>query len=108
MLTELRRRASTRTGAVLRVFGKGWDGDIDPDLWKNICMETTNANAPPVTSGETGHEYADLPTEGAVPVDLMIKPSGFQPLMRLVRTRCERTSTEFMKGYEEVVRSMQS
>lgn len=108
MLTELRRRASTWTGAVLRVFGKGWDGDIDPDLWKCICIETTIATASPVASAESGHEYADLPTDGAVPVELMIKPSGFQPLMRLVRARCEKTSSEFKKGYDDVVRSVQS
>lgn len=108
MLAELRRRAGTRTGTVLRVFGKGLDGDIDPDLWKSICIETTTATAPSVAPGETGHEYADLPTDGAVPVEVMIKPSGFQPLIRLVRTRCEKTSTEFMKGYGDVVRSVQS
>ena len=107
MLAELRRRAGTRTGIVLRVFGKGLDGDIEPDMWKNMCIETTIATTPPVAPGETGHEYADLPTDGAAPLELMIKPSGFQPLMRLVRTRCEKTSTDFMKGYEDVVRSVQ-
>ncbi len=108
MLTELRQRAGTRTGPILRVFGKGWDGDLDPDLWESVCVETVVATSPPAASGEPGREYADLATDGAAPIEIMIKPSGFQSLMRLVKTRCEKSGNEFMKGYEGFVRSLQS
>ena len=108
MLVELRRRASVRTDGLLRVFGKGLDGDIDPDLWKIICLETTAVTAQVVASDENGREYADLPTDGAAPVEIMIKPSGCQPLMRLVKARCEKTTAEFMKGYKDIVKSLRS
>lgn len=108
MLATLRARADSHAGGVLRVFGKGRDGDVDPESWREICIATTAPTDFPVAAGETGHPYADLTTVGAASIGDTIRPKGFQPLMNLVQVRCGQSSSQFMKEYQGVVRIVKS
>lgn len=108
MLADLRQRAYNYGGAVLRVFGKGRDGDIANELWMEMCVDTTTATDLPVATGETEHPYADLSTIDAASIVYSVKPRGFQSLLNLVQLRCERGRSEFMSGYARMVRTVQS
>lgn len=106
MLADLRTRASSRLGGpVLRVFGRGLDGDFDPGLWQEICLDTTMATERPVAIGETEGEYDDLSTVEALSVQHAVKAQGFQSLVNLSLVRNDSPG-EFEKNYDRVVRSV--
>ena len=109
-LAELRERALSRGPcATLRVFGKGTDGDFDPDLWREICRDTTCAGeeVAPGAQAESQLEYGDLSTVGATSIQHLLKLRGFQPLMNLARTRCEKKD-KFVQGYNRLIQSVLS
>ncbi len=108
MLAELRQRAENYTGTVLRVFGKGRDGDIEAESWTDMCVDTTDVTVVPDTADESGRLYSDLSTSDATSVGHAVKPRGFQPLMKLAQLRCEGDKEKFMKGYIHLVSIVQS
>lgn len=108
MLTHLRDRANNYSGAVLRLFGRGTDGDIVTENWEAMCIDTTIASDPTVAASETEQSYPDLSTSGAASIGDSLKPRGLQSLISLVNFRTDGSPEDFVKEYEDVVRILQS